>query len=248
MSKFCVMATWSDVPHLSEQAKKELWESIPPYQRDARTKGIPQLGSGAIYPVSESEVLVEPFDIPIWWPRCYALDVGWNRTAAVWGAWERETGIAYIYSEYYKGEAEPATHVHAIKSRGDWIPGVIDPTAKGRSSRDGEQLLYVYQQMGLSLMPANNAVEAGIYDVWLRMTTGRLKVFKTCLNWLDEFRLYRRDESGKVVKESDHLMDCTRYLIVSGLDVATAYPDDDIPAAYAARGSRRTGRDAISGY
>jgi len=34
--KFVVMATWDDAPHLDADAKKELWRSIPPYQRDAR--------------------------------------------------------------------------------------------------------------------------------------------------------------------------------------------------------------------
>ena len=28
MSKFVVMATWDDVPHLTDAVKKELWDSI----------------------------------------------------------------------------------------------------------------------------------------------------------------------------------------------------------------------------
>ena len=35
------------MPHLIEQEKADLIAQIPPYQRDARTKGIPALGSGA---------------------------------------------------------------------------------------------------------------------------------------------------------------------------------------------------------
>ena len=49
-------------------------------------------------------------------------------------------------------------------------------------------------------------------------------------NWLSEFRIYRRDEKGRIVKQSDHLMDATRYLILSGLQVACREPreeDDD---------------------
>ena len=57
MSKFVVVATRDDVPHLSPEQKAALWGSIPPYQRDARSKGIPQLGSGAIHPVPESEIV-----------------------------------------------------------------------------------------------------------------------------------------------------------------------------------------------
>lgn len=226
-TRLVVMATWDDAPHLSTQQKQELWDSIPPYQRDARSKGIPQLGSGAIYPVPESEILVDPFEIPPSWPRVYSMDVGWNRTAAIWGAWDRESSTVYLYSEHYRSQAEPSIHADAIKAKGDWIPGVIDPAARGRAQRDGDQLLTTYRELGLDIATANNAVEAGIYAVWQRLSGGRLKIFRTCQNWLSEYRLYRRDDKGRIVKDKDHLMDCTRYLINSGLDRATVKPEPD---------------------
>jgi phage terminase large subunit-like protein len=37
-SKYVVMATWDDAPHLNDEVKKELWESIPPFQRDAELR------------------------------------------------------------------------------------------------------------------------------------------------------------------------------------------------------------------
>ena len=210
--RFIVMATWDDAPHLSKEAKDELWRSLPPFQRDARSKGIPQLGAGAIYPVPESDLLVAPFAIPSHWPRGYGMDVGWNNTAAVWGALDREHDILYLDSEYKRGQAEPSIHTAAIKARGDWVPGFIDPASRGRSQRDGSQLLNDYKQLGLQLQLADNGVESGLYAVWNRMSTGRLKVFRSMQQWLAEFRLYRRDEKGRVVKDNDHLMDCTRYL------------------------------------
>lgn len=223
-SKFVVMATWDDVPHLDEDAKKELWNSIPPFQRDARSKGVPQLGAGAIYPVPESDIIVPDFDIPPHWPRVYGMDVGWNRTAVIWGAVDQETSTTYLYSEHYRGQAEPIIHADAIKGRGDWIPGVIDPASRGRGQKDGDQLLQQYVELGLGLQTAVNAREAGLYAVWQRLSGGKLKVFKSLGNWQSEFRLYRRDEKGNVVKENDHLMDATRYLVVSGLQVATTEP------------------------
>jgi hypothetical protein len=63
-------------------------------------------------------VVCEPFEIPKHWPRAYGLDVGWNKTAAIFGAVDRETDTAYIYSEHYQGEGEPAVHAAAIKARG----------------------------------------------------------------------------------------------------------------------------------
>ncbi len=225
MSKLVVGATWDDVPHLTAEQKAELWASIPPYQRDARSKGIPQLGSGAIYPVPESDIVCDPFDMPVYWPRGYGMDVGWNRTAVVWGAHDRDTDVVYLWSEHYRGQAEPSIHAAAIRARGEWMQGAIDPASRGRGQKDGEQLMENYIELGLSLSKAENGVEAGLFDVWQRLSTGRLKVFRTLQNWLAEYRLYRRDDKGAVVKTNDHLMDATRYFVVSGLQLCTVAPD-----------------------
>lgn len=224
MSRAVIMAGWDDVPHLSEKDKAELLKSLPPHQRDARSKGIPSLGAGAIYPVPEEDIKVSPFILPEHWPRAYGMDVGWNRTAAVWGAHDRDAGVWYLYSEHYRGQAEPSIHTAAIKGRGSWIPGAIDPASRGRSQKDGENLLEVYQDQGLILRQADNAVEAGIHAVFELLSTGQLKVFSTMQNWFKEYRLYRRDENGKIVKENDHAMDGTRYLVMTGRDLAITKP------------------------
>ena len=65
-----VFCDWSEIPHLSEQEKADLIARIPAYQRDARTKGIPALGSGV--PVPESDIRVQDFELPKHWPRGFA--------------------------------------------------------------------------------------------------------------------------------------------------------------------------------
>ena len=84
--KFCIQADWDDVPHLSAEAKAELLLSIPPYQREARSKGVPQLGSGAIYQIPESDIVVTDFEIPAHYPKVYGMDIGWNKTASIFGS------------------------------------------------------------------------------------------------------------------------------------------------------------------
>ncbi len=214
--KHVTRCDWEQVPHLDEAAKAGIRASTPPYLRDARTKGIPQMGAGIIYPVPESDILVPPFEIPKHWKRSFAMDVGWNRTAAVWGAINPETGIAYLYHEYYRGQAEPVIHAQGIKAVGDWIPGVVDPGCLGSSQVDGRRLMEMYTQLGLDLQSAINAVEVGIYEVWEALSTGRLKVFDTLSHWVSEFRQYHRDEKGNIVKKDDHLMDAMRYWWMSG--------------------------------
>lgn len=241
--KYLVSAGWNDVPHLGEEEKASLLRAIQPHLRDARSKGTPSLGAGAIYPIEESEITCDPFQVPAHWPMVYSMDVGWKRTAVIWGSWDREQDIIYLWSEHYRAEAEPSIHAQSVKSRALWIPGVIDPASRGRSQHDGQKLMSMYQDLGLQLTPAKNAVESGIQAVWERFSTGRIKVFRNLQNTMAEYRLYRRDEKGRIVKNNDHLMDCIRYLVMSGLEVAITEPvyyDD----AYAGD----TGRDETTGY
>jgi len=140
--------------------------------------------------------------------------VGWKKTAAIWLAHDRDTDIVYAYSEHYRGQAEAPIHAKGIRLRGDWIPGVIDTAARGRSQVDGKTLWKLYEDEGLILHKANKAVEAGLMEVLDRLSTGRLKIFSTLQHTLGELRLYRRDEKGRIVKENDHLCDGLRYGIL----------------------------------
>jgi len=240
-----ITATWDDAPHLTEADKADLLAAFPPHQRDARTKGIPALGSGAIYPVPEDDFVIAPIKLPPYWRRAYGMDVGWNRTAAIFGAYDDDNDVLYLYAEHYRGQAEPSVHADAIKAKGDWLNGVIDPAARGRGQKDGEQLYQMYIDLGLNISIANNGVESGIYDVYQRLSTSRIKVFSTLVNWLQEYRIYRRDENGKIVKTNDHLMDATRYLVVSGID-ASSFPPEYRDYVSNKRSQHDIGYDALA--
>lgn len=220
MSRYVDIIGWDDAPHLQEpfltaDERQEKIDSMAANERTPRTTGKPSLGAGAIYPVEEEKLLIDPFAIPDHWERGWAMDVGWNRTAALFGAKDPDSQIYYLTSEYYEGEARPVEHAHGIKAQLPWPgkTGCIDPAAENSSQRDGEKLKEEYESLGLDLINANNAVSAGIHHVLILMQSGQLKVFRTLVNWLTEFRLYRRDEKGKVVKKNDHLMDGMRYLL-----------------------------------
>ena len=92
----------------------------------------------------------------------------------------------------------------------------------------------LYRELGLDLRPAVNAVEAGITEVWNLLISGRLKVMASLSNWFREFRRYHRDDkgAGKIVKRDDHLMDATRYLIVSGRLQMQLPPEPEPPPRY----------------
>lgn len=247
MSRSVVMAGWEDVPHISPAERERLLAATPPWQREARSRGIPQLGAGAIYPIPLADITVPDFEIPRHFPRGYAMDFGWKATAALWGAWDRAEGkdIIYLTREYKRGQAEPEVHASAIKRGSEGMTGAADPASRGRSQKDGSRLMDIYSDLGLQLIMANNRVEAGLFEVWLRMTTGRLKIFNSLALTIAEARLYRRDDKGRIVKENDHLMDCLRYLVATADHVLTWTAD---PPAVARRGSRIQGMGEQAGW
>lgn len=239
-----------DAPHMDQNTKDEFINGIAPWMRDARIRGIPQLGSGQIYRVPEADITVEPFPIPADWPRVYGLDVGWEKTAVVWMAQNPADNVWYIYSEHYVDRQEAPLHVEAIKSRGVWIPGVADPAAN-RSRDDGTTLFNQYVELGLNLRLARNTIEAGLSMVWQMMSCGQLKVFSSCRNWFMEFRMYHKDEHGKIPdRQPDHLMDATRYCVMSGLQIAITNPmldEDDFEDNWFTR-RPDAGASEVTGY
>ena len=246
MNRFATQIEWQDVPHLTEDQKAKLLDSIPPHQRDARTKGIPVLGAGQIYPLAESAIVCDAFELPNFWPRAFGFDADWNRTAAVWGAWDRESDTVYLYSEHYAGQQPPSIHADAVKARGPWIVGAMDPSTHGKiSPKDGTRLSQEYLNLGLTLVNADNAVEAGIMACYQRFAAGRLKIFRTLRNLITELRIYRRDENGKIVKENDHLMDAMRYLIMTGMMHASIEP---VVLEEMDRRVGERGRSSVTGY
>jgi hypothetical protein len=220
MSRFLIGADWDDAPHISDDAKATLLASIPAYQKDARSKGIPQLGAGAIYPIGESMLRVQDFPIPDHWTRGYGMDVGGGAkpTAAVFGALDRDAQVLYITNCYKHPGNEPSLHAAALKQRmGGWKwAGVGDSAALILTEHDAEQLVNVYRRLDLDLHLPDKSVETGIKEVWDLMVLGRFKVFASCVAWFEEFRMYRRDKHGRIVKSNDHLLDSSRYLVRSG--------------------------------
>ena len=213
--RFAIAISWDDAPHLTEEDKKTMIAEMPPNEVDARTKGIPALGSGKVYPISEDDITCKPFEIPEYFPRAFGLDFGWNNTAALWIAQDPVTQVKYIYAEYKKGKVTDSEHVFAIKQRGEWMSGAADPSGGGRRD-DGKMRIDYYRSLGLDLHPGYNGIATGIAQVYTDLQSGMLKVFSNMTKFLDEFRIYRYDakDPNKIARnQDDHLLDTLRYII-----------------------------------
>ncbi|MEC8067296.1 MAG: terminase family protein [Pseudomonadota bacterium] len=215
--KQVVQASWDDANHLLMDEKNRLRKSLRPHEVEAREKGIPSLGSGKVYPLMESDIVTKRFKVPDHFHKTFAVDFGWsNPTAVVWGVKDPDTGVIYIYDVYTACEKTPQQHAQVMQSK-RVTTGVCDPAGLGANQADGQNLIEQYLRHGIHLTPADNQVEAGVMEVLEAMAEGRLKVMHHLEAWWQEFRLYRRNESGKILKKNDHLMDATRYLLTSGV-------------------------------
>jgi phage terminase large subunit-like protein len=219
--------TWDDAPHLDEKEKESLYEAYLPHERDARTKGIPSIGSGKVWPVDEELFVCNSFKVPDYWLRFFSIDVGAGSTAVTWWAVDPNTGVEYVYDEYKAENRQIFEHVNYINSRGSWIKGVGDPSAqKLRDFNNNQTVLKQYRDLGLPFEMADNAIEPGIRAVYIGLSTGKVKIMSHCTKLLDEMRIYKYGKDGKPAKnQEDHLCDTFRYGVMSGRRVATATPE-----------------------
>lgn len=211
------------MPHLTKSQKDDHWNSLKPHERDARSKGVPGLGEGAIFPVSDESILEDPFEIPKHWRQIGGLDFGYDHPfGAVKLAHDLDTDTVHIASEYRERQATPIIHAAALKPWGKWLPWAWPHDGLEHDKGSGEQLAQQYrdQDLGLFLERATfedgtNGVEAGLSDMLDRMLTGRWKVFKTCPLWMEEKRLYHRKKNDQgriaIVKLRDDLISASRY-------------------------------------
>jgi hypothetical protein len=209
--------TIADAEHYTPEQRAAIIASYPPHEREARTKGIPTLGSGRVFPVSEESITQAPFQIPSYMPEIVGIDFGWDHPfGASRLAWDRDNDIVYVTAVYRQREATPIIHAGAIKGWGDWLPIAWPHDGLQHDKGSGKTLAEQYRAQGLNLLPEHATFEdggygfeAGIMDMLTRMQTGRWKVFSTCGEWFDEFRLFHR-EKGLVVKERDDVLSSSR--------------------------------------
>lgn len=246
--------TIEDAEHISPEKRAEIIASYPPHEVEARTKGIPVLGSGRIFPVTEDSISVEAFAIPKHWALIGGLDFGWDHpTAATALAWDRDADVIYTIAAYRRKGATPLEHAATLKQWNDGMPWAWPHDGLHQMKDGGKSFRDQYSEAGLNMLGVHAThpdggygVEAGIMEMLTRMQTGRFKVFSHLTDWWQEFRLYHRQD-GKIFKERDDLMDATRtavmmlrYAVEAGF--LTADPDD-----WRCENARLT-RNATTGY
>lgn len=213
-----IRATIDDNLGMTKADIEEIVRGWSPHERDARRKGIPMMGSGRIFGISDESITVDAFPIPAHWPVIGGLDFGFSTFfAAVKLAWDRESDILYLTACHKVKEETPALHAATLRAWGKGLNFSWPHDGLQAERGSGLTLAEQYRTHGLEMLAeraqfedGGASVEAGIQILLERMTQGRFKVFGHLKEFFDEIHTYHRKE-GRIVKREDHILDAVRY-------------------------------------
>lgn len=238
------MMTIQDVAHYTQEEKDQIVASYPEHEREARSKGIPILGEGRIYPVAESQISVTPFVIPKHWPRLKGMDLGTydHPSACAFLAYDRESDCIYLYNGWKASKKTISEEAVLINKLHKWVPVSWPHDALKHDKNTKSTVRDLYADCDVNMLPeratfpdGGNSVEMGLLEILDRMITNRFKVFSQMEMFWEEFRLYHRKD-GKVVKTRDDFLDAVRYAIMMIRHAETEpvehYDDSDHDTGY----------------
>ena len=167
---------------------------------------------GLVYAVSES-LVVEGFTVPAEWTSFGGMDFGKSDPTAILRLREDpSTNIFYITDEFYRSNS-------FIKDWVEWLEG--HPMKRVLADPQSAQLISEVRTSNGhgEVQPADKQeIEVGIERINSLISEGRLKIFSTCKNTIEEINTYHYDapDPDKIVKDrpvdkDNHAMDALRY-------------------------------------
>lgn len=223
-------ASWEDAPHLSKEDKDRLAQSYRQHERDARTKGIPMMGEGAVFPVSDDDIAIPAFEIPKHWARIKGCDFGIDHPAAgAELAWDRDQDVVYLIDCYRKANELPPYHAAWFNKSNPGVPVAWPHDGMNREKTGGKVLADAYRDHQVNMLaksaryarvPGEDQDKGGpqpvepIVDAMLeRMATGRFKAFAHLSDFFEEKRSYHRKD-GKIVAKRDDILKAAFYALM----------------------------------
>lgn len=212
----CVVGmTIDEAPHITPEMKAKAIAGYSRHMRDARTKGIPLLGSGAIFTEPEENITETGIrDIPQYWAKLWAIDFGIgidHAFAAALLLWDRDKDVVHLHHTIRMVGALPIQHAAAMKAVGADVP-VAWPQDGTAREKSGEVISTLYKKESLRMLPEHAtfpaggySTEAAIREIEAREATGRFKVAGHLQDFFEERRFYHRKD-GLVVHMKDDIM------------------------------------------
>ena len=233
---YCQTYTIYDNPFLPEEYVHNLEaEYAGSVWYDRYILGKWTLAEGLVYPNYVKAIYDDDFEGPAD-SYCVSLDYGtsnpfaalrWEKRNGTWYAVDelyysgRDTGVQKTDGQYLQmleGFVEPILEYTKYSRRDIWgnledgnerIPVIVDPSA-------ASFIALLRQSSVFRPISANNEVINGIRRTSTAIENGLIKIHKRCRNWQSEAQSYVWDTDSvedAPVKDFDHLMDATRYLV-----------------------------------
>lgn len=229
-----------DNPHLSREGVERALEEMPEAMRGAYESGNYTHFKGLVYDMFDPELhVIDEKEITPERVRSLlqvdCIDPGQQTQAMLFAGFDRE-GRLLIFDEYRSSgtsaiPANAAERYYGIREGWGLDPDpkyrFIDPAAWTRNLADGTRIDQAWREAGLTVIRAQNDLEAGCFEVMRRLdhkdAEGKpaplIQISSRCRNLLMEIGKYRlepkADGSFDTRKEFDHFCDCMRYIAMS---------------------------------
>jgi len=220
-------------PAFPVEEYQEMKRVMPPWKFDMYHRGLFSKPAGLIYDAFDTaRDVIEPFELPVHWPRYVGHDFGPINTVALWKAYDPATSTFYTYRDYAMGQLSTFEHVtNWIKlSEGERIASRVG----GSPTEDGWR--GDFTQSGWRIeKPLDSKLWSQINRVYGYEKLNKHKVFRTCLNYLSEKQTFSRklDINYQVIEneiENEdifHFMASERYMMSQFRPLSVASGDMD---------------------
>lgn len=232
---YCQNATWDDAKHLTPEIQAELLEAIPPWQRELRRTGMPVVGKGIVFTVSDDDIVCDSVAINNWWPCLWAMDIGDTNdpTVLTFAVYDPDEEVYYAVKQYTLDDDRSAKAAAEIVKASIAPRAPVIPPHDGGDGKDGSAgYASLMRQYGCNVVDYfYNAVDTRVGVIGVNKTNkraiapglhymndyfkrGKLKVVKGCEAFLKEKHSYHVNEKGDF-RGADHHIDSLRYAFMS---------------------------------
>jgi phage terminase large subunit-like protein len=220
--------TGAEVKHISPERREELASGYSEHEIETRLEGIPQLGTGPIFPVELLPLICKTFDpaaIASYTRWIVGVDFGFGHPfAAVLIAWAPVLNQVWVLDSFRMERSSALYHVQRIHSmtEGLRIPVAWPHDGSTHDKGSGLSLAGQYKNFGANMLQRHavnhgsnmNNVEPALEEMRQLMYESKLTIAPHNSELIEELRHYHRDENFKIVKQRDDLISAMRYAIM----------------------------------
>lgn len=210
-------------PHFPLEEYLEAQATMPSWRFKMFYKGEFERPPSMVYDNFDDGIhTIEDFEIPEHWQRYGMVDWGTTHpTAFIWAAIDPETDVTYLYREYAGSQKYARYHIKEIinQTGEEYLSAIYsDPARPDAINEMNEEWQEKHGNHRNWVFAADNNVDAGINLIYSKFATGKLVIFRSLKQLIDEIWSYQYDiaKDGMTVlekpkKENDDLCDAMRY-------------------------------------